>query len=47
MAGYSGIPLLKKIGIKDGGRVLLLNPPRTLPDELRSFTDEQSKKTPM
>ena len=29
MAGYSGTPLLKKLGIKEGDRVLLRNaPPR-------------------
>ena len=44
MVGYSGTPLLKKIGINDGDRVLLVNPPRNLPDELRAFTDEQPKK---
>ncbi len=25
MAGYSGTPLAKKLGIKDGGRVLLIS----------------------
>jgi hypothetical protein len=35
MAGYSGTPLLKKLGIKEGHRVLLMNPPRNLPEELR------------
>ena len=43
MAGYSGTPLLKKIGIKEGDRVLILNPPRNLPGELRNFADEQPK----
>jgi hypothetical protein len=28
MAGYSGTPLLKKLGIKDGFRMLVLNAPR-------------------
>jgi hypothetical protein len=32
MAGYSGTPLLKKIGIKDGDRVLLVNDPDTFLD---------------
>jgi len=41
MAGYSGTPLLKKIGIKDGDRVLLVNPPRNLPEELREFADDR------
>ncbi len=44
MAGYSGTPLLKKIGITDGDRVLVVNPPRNLPDELRTFTGQQPKK---
>ena len=28
MAGYSGTPLQKKLGIKEGSRVWLVNPPR-------------------
>jgi hypothetical protein len=32
MAGYSGTPLAKKLGIKDGFRVALLH----VPDEVRS-----------
>ena len=43
MAGYSGTPLLKKIGIKDGDRVLVLDPPSNMPEELRAFTDEPKK----
>lgn len=27
MAGYSGSPLVKKLGIKEGARVLLIHPP--------------------
>ena len=27
MTGYSGTPLLKKLGIKEGMRLLILNPP--------------------
>lgn len=34
MAGYSGTPLAKKLGIKDGSAVALLDPPPTLADEL-------------
>lgn len=30
-AGYSGTPLAKKLGIKDGSRVLLINAPSELP----------------
>ena len=36
MAGYSGTPLLKKIGIKEGDHVLLANAPKQLPEELQS-----------
>lgn len=32
--GYSGTPLLQKLGIKDGRRVALLDAPRKLPVEL-------------
>jgi hypothetical protein len=34
MAGYSGTPLLKKIGIKDGDRVLVVNDPGNFLDLL-------------
>jgi hypothetical protein len=34
MAGYSDTPLLKKLGIKSGHRVLLCNAPARLPEEL-------------
>ena len=37
MAGYSGTPLLRKLGIKDGHRVLLRNAPDELPEELREY----------
>lgn len=37
MAGYSGTPLLKKLGVKEGHRVLLRNPPQELPEELLAF----------
>jgi hypothetical protein len=37
MAGYSGTPLLKKLGIKEGHRVALRNPPKVLPTELASL----------
>ena len=36
MAGYSGTPLLKKLGIKDADRVLIANAPKALPEELRA-----------
>jgi len=35
-AGYSGTPLLQKLGIKDGHRVALLDAPRKLPAPLAS-----------
>jgi DUF3052 family protein len=35
MAGYSGTPLAKKLGIKDGARVAVLSGPRGFPTVLR------------
>jgi len=37
MAGYSGTPLLKKLGIKEEHRVLLRNAPASLPKELKDY----------
>lgn len=34
MAGYSGTPLLKKLGIQEGDRVLVRNAPEAMPEEL-------------
>jgi hypothetical protein len=34
MAGYSGTPLLKKLGIKEGDRVFVKNAPAVIPEEL-------------
>jgi hypothetical protein len=34
LAGYSGTPLLKKLGIKEGARVAFLNAPKDFPAEL-------------
>ena len=34
MAGYSGTPLVKKLGIKEGFNVVFVNAPRTLEREL-------------
>ena len=44
MAGYSGTPLLKKLGIKDGQSVLLRNVPSGLPEELRGYTGTKLEK---
>ena len=38
MAGYSGTPLLRKLGIEEGYRVLLRNAPVELPEELKAYT---------
>jgi hypothetical protein len=38
MAGYSGTPLVKKLGIKEGHRVLLRNAPANLPPDLTEFS---------
>jgi len=37
MAGYSGTPLLKKLGIKVGDRVLVKNAPAAIPEELAAI----------
>ena len=42
MAGYSGTPLAKKLGIKDGGAVLLISAPKDYPLKGLSF----AKKDP-
>ena len=34
MAGYSGTPLVKKLGFKEGFRAALVNSPQTFPSEL-------------
>jgi len=44
MAGYSGTPLLKKLGIKDGHRVLLRNAPTELPEELKDYAKARPAK---
>lgn len=43
MAGYSGTPLLKKLGVKEGHRVLLRNAPSQLPGELKDFKDARAE----
>ena len=40
MAGYSGTPLTKKLGIKDGSRVALVNAPKDFQTELKDLPDE-------
>jgi len=39
MAGYSGTPLAKKLGIKDGFRVYFVNPPNEFDQELELPAD--------
>ena len=39
MAGYSGTPLVKKIGIKPGHRLAVLNPPKGFDKELAPLPD--------
>jgi Protein of unknown function (DUF3052) len=40
MAGYSGAPLIKKLGIKNGFRVALVNAPKGFKKELGSLPDK-------
>jgi len=40
MAGYSGTPLIKKLGIKEGFRVVLVNSPKGFQKELSSLPHE-------
>jgi hypothetical protein len=44
MAGYSSTPLLQKLGVKHGDRVLLRNAPDGLPRELREHSEARPKK---
>ena len=39
MAGYSGTPLAKKLGIKEGFRLFFFNPPKTLRADLGDLPD--------
>ena len=39
MAGYSGTPLPKKLGIKNGSRIALINPPKDFESELGELPD--------
>ena len=40
LAGYSGTPLAKKLGIKPGGRVVLVQAPGGFEDELEGLPDD-------
>jgi hypothetical protein len=51
MAGYSGTPLAKKLGIKNGSKVMLINAPDhypqlfiDMPADVYFITDEEVKK---
>lgn len=39
MAGYSGTPLAKKLGIKEGSRIALVNAPENFESELDELPD--------
>ena len=39
MAGYSGTPLAKKLGIKEGSRIALINAPENFQSELGELPD--------
>lgn len=39
MAGYSGTPLAKKLGIKEGSRIALVNAPKDFRSELGELPD--------
>ena len=40
MAGYSGTPLVKKLGFKEGFRAALVNPPKGFQSELRPLPND-------
>ena len=40
MAGYSGTPLVKKLGIKEGSRIALVNAPKDFESELVELPDD-------
>jgi hypothetical protein len=43
MAGYSGTPLLRKLGIGEGDRVLVRSAPPALPEELKEYSKARLK----
>ena len=45
MAGYSGTPLAKKLGIKEGCRVVLVNSPKNFRKELGDLPDDVAIST--
>jgi len=45
MAGYSGTPLIQKIGIKPGHRIILRNHPASFVKTWASFLKEQRART--
>jgi hypothetical protein len=44
MAGYSGTPLLRKLGIQETHRVLFKNAPAQLPEELKEYARARLSK---
>ena len=42
MVGYSGTPLVKKLGFKEGFRTGLVNPPKGIQKELAPLPDNVS-----
>ena len=42
MTAYSSTPLVKKLGIKSGNRVMLVNAPRSFADELGQIPEDVS-----
>lgn len=47
MAGYSGTPLTKKLGIKEGARVALVSAPKDFQSELKDLPDGVQFLKPM
>ena len=47
MAGYSGTPLVKKLGIREGSRVALVNAPAGFRAQLKDLPDDVSFLKPV